>query len=483
MARRTLRAWTAAIGAAAVCGALSAPAAHGQQINPPQPSEIREQAEQQERARAAAAASAVQRREEEGVKAVTFSDVLKDPDNVELNFDYARTLVAQGDLKGASATLERMLLNNPELAQVRLFYAIVLYRLDSLDEAERELKSISGLPMPDSLRKEIQGYLDRISFRKKLTRFSASLSFGFAYDSNRNAAPRSGDVLFIDIPLEVSDNQREHSDKSFLSIGSLRVRHDLGYQEKHEVFAGLSFYRQDDLHLNDQSLQSYAFDAGGTYKSDWVNVTLQPTHTRIRLADQSYYEATGGRFRLDKKVDKSFDVYADYTGVYENFRGITTSPTSVDRTGGRQEIHAGFTWTVTPTLQLNFEYDYIRKNTRESYVAYDGYQLQGNLTYLMDGGQFLLISASGERDVYDDADPFVSAMRRRDTIMRWRGTYGAPLGFFADLASGDAGTLPDYIADITFTGAVEWLDSASILPNYDYSNLRAQFLVTKRWDF
>jgi hypothetical protein len=214
-----------------------------------------------------------------------------------------------------------------------------------------------------------------------------------------------------------------------------------------------------------------------------VNVTLQPTHTRIRLADQSYYEATGGRFRLDKKVDKSFDVYADYTGVYENFRGITTSPTSVDRTGGRQEIHAGFTWTVTPTLQLNFEYDYIRKNTRESYVAYDGYQLQGNLTYLMDGGQFLLISASGERDVYDDADPFVSAMRRRDTIMRWRGTYGAPLGFFADLASGDAGTLPDYIADITFTGAVEWLDSASILPNYDYSNLRAQFLVTKRWDF
>jgi len=484
MARRLAFARAAVIGAAAAGSVLAALPAFAQQINVPQPSEIREQAEQQERARAAAEASeAVQRREQQGVKTVTFADVLKDPDNVELNFDYARTLVAQGDLKGASATLERMLLNNPELAQVRLFYAIVLFRLDSLDEAERELKQIVNLPMPDSLRKEIQAYLDRINFRKKLTRYSASLSFGFSYDSNRNAAPRSGGVLFLDTPLDVSDNQREHSDKSFLTMGSFRVRHDLGFQEKHEVFGGVSVFRQDDLHLNDQSLQSYSIDVGGTYKSDWVNVTVNPSHTRLRLADQSYYEATGGRFRLDKKATKEFDVYGEYYGVREHFRGITTSPSSVDRTGGRQEVHFGTTWTLMPTLQLNFEADAIRKNARQSYVAYDGYMLQGNLTYLMPQGQFFLFAASGELDIYDDPDLFVSASTRRDTIMRLRATYGAPIGFFADLTSGDQGTLPDYIADITFTGALQWLDNASNIPNYDYSNLSAQFLVTKRWEF
>jgi tetratricopeptide (TPR) repeat protein len=484
MARHLAFAWAAVVGAAAAWSVLAARPAFAQQINVPQPSEIREEAEQQRRAREAAeAAQAVQRREEQGVRAVTFEQVLKDPDNVELNFDYARTLVAQGDLKGASATLERMLLNNPELAQVRLFYAIVLYRLDSLDEAERELKQIVNLPMPDSLRKEIQSYLDRIGYRRKLTHYSASLSFGFSYDSNRNAAPRSGGVLFLDTPLEVSDNQREHSDKSFLSIGSFRVRHDLGFQEKHEVFGGVSIFRQDDLHLNDQNLQSYSINAGGTYKSDWVNVTVNPSHVRLRLADQSYYEATGGTFRLDKKATKEFDVYGEYYGVREHFRGITTSPSSVDRTGGRQEVHLGTTWTLSPVLQLNFEADVIRKNARQSYVAYDGYQLQGNLTYLMPQGQFFLFSASGELDIYDDPDLFVSASTRRDTIMRLRGTYGAPLGFFADLVSGDQGTLPDYIADITFTGALQWLDNASNLPNYDYSNLSAQFLVSKRWEF
>lgn len=432
---------------------------------------------------AAAAAAAVQKREAEGVRAVTFEDVLKDPDNVELNFDYARTLVAQGDLKAAASTLERMLLSYPELAQVRLFYAIVLFRLDSLAEAERELLTVSQLDMPDSLRQEIQSYLDRIQFRQKRTRYSASLSFGTAYDSNRNAAPRSGESLFMDTSVPVADASREHSDKGLLSIGTFRVRHDLGYQEKHEVFGGLTIYRADQLHLNEQNLQSYVFDAGATYRSDWVDVTINPAWTKLRLSDQSYYDSYGGRFRLDKKVDDAFEVYSEYTGVYEDFRGITTSTSSVDRTGGRHDIRMGVNWVILPTLQLNFEYDYTRKNARKSYVSYYGQSLAGNLTYLMDGGSFFLFTAMGERDQYDDPDQFVSARTRQDTIMRFRGTYGAPLGYFAGLVTDDKEALPDYIADITFTGALEWLDSASNLPNYDYSNLKAQFLLTKRWEF
>ncbi|MBL8707482.1 MAG: tetratricopeptide repeat protein [Rhodospirillales bacterium] len=489
MARRTgfgkLAAF-ALIGAAALPpGALAQQVAQ-QQVSPQTQNQARDaqvQANRVPSANTAAAAAAVQKREAEAARPVTFEDVLKDPDNVELNFDYARTQVAQGDLKGAASTLERMLLNYPELAQVRLFYAIVLFRLDSLAEAERELLTVSQLDMPDSLRQEIQSYLDRIQFRQKRTRYSASLSFGTAYDSNRNAAPRSGESLFMDMPVPVADASREHSDKALLSIGTFRVRHDLGYQEKHEVFGGLTLYRADQLHLNEQNLQSYVFDVGATYRSDWVDVTINPAWTKLRLADQSYYDSYGGRFRLDKKVDQSLDVYGEYTGVYEDFRGITFSTSSVDRTGGRHDARFGVNWVIMPTLQVNFEYDWIRKNARKSYVAYSGHALSGNLTYLMDGGSFFLFTAMGERDQYDDPDLFVSGRTRQDTIMRFRGTYGAPLGYFADLVTGEKETLPSYVADITFTGALEWLDSASNLQNYDYSNLKAQFLLTKRWEF
>ena len=70
---------------------------------------------------------------------VTFEQVLADPDNIDLNFRYAETQIRKGDVRGASATLERILLIEPDLPRVRLLYAIVQFRLENLAEAEREL--------------------------------------------------------------------------------------------------------------------------------------------------------------------------------------------------------------------------------------------------------------------------------------------------------------------------------------------------------
>ena len=45
---------------------------------------------------------------------VSYQDVLADPDNLELNLRFARTQVAQGNVRGAAATLERILLIDPD---------------------------------------------------------------------------------------------------------------------------------------------------------------------------------------------------------------------------------------------------------------------------------------------------------------------------------------------------------------------------------
>lgn len=457
-----------------------------QQISPNTQTHVREQTDRFDRVTGAGAASstaAEQKREFEGAPNVTLEDVQRDPNNVELNFDFARNLAARGDFRGAAEVLARILAAYPQLAHVRLFYGVMLYRLNFFKDAERELSTISTLEIPESLRQEIQTYLDRIAFVTKPTHYSASLSFGGAYDSNRNFAPRSGQSLVNNTVVDVADSQREHSGKGFLSIGTFRVRHDLGFEAKHEAFGGVTIFRDDQLHLNEQNLQSYVFDGGGTFRSEWVNVTINPAWSKLRLADQSFYDSYGGRLRLEKRVDEIFEAYAEYQGVYEKFRAITFSPTSTERTGGRHDVRLGVNWTLQPNIQLNFEYNRTRKDARKSFNAYDAHTLTGNMTYLMDGGQFLLLTATGERDQYDDPDLTVSDRTRQDTIMRYRATYGAPLGFFADLVTGEQETLPSYIADITFTGALEWLDSASNIKNYDYSNLKAQFLLTKRWEF
>jgi len=96
---------------------------------------------------------------------------------------------------GAAATLERILLVSPDLPQIRLTYAIVLYRLDSIDEAEVEFKKLQKLKMADSQRAEKDRFLLAIKKRRQKTKYKVTAGFGLKRDSNVNAGPRGGQVL------------------------------------------------------------------------------------------------------------------------------------------------------------------------------------------------------------------------------------------------------------------------------------------------
>ena len=74
--------------------------------------------------------------------------MLADPDNLELQSAVCPHQVAQGNVRGAAATLERILLIDPDLAQVRLFYAVVLFRLGNIDEAEQEFRRVTAARHP-----------------------------------------------------------------------------------------------------------------------------------------------------------------------------------------------------------------------------------------------------------------------------------------------------------------------------------------------
>ncbi len=145
---------------------------------------------------------------------VTYQEVLKDPDNVELNFRFARTQVSQGNFRGASATLERILRLRPELAPVRLLYAIVLFRLVNYGEAEREFLAVAALDIDAGTRTEINRFLERIQLARRTTRYAASVSFGLHLDTNRTSAPRSNQLLVADVPVTVA---RAEADFGYIS--------------------------------------------------------------------------------------------------------------------------------------------------------------------------------------------------------------------------------------------------------------------------
>src|SRR5215472_408980 len=75
----------------------------------------------------------------------TFDQVLTAPDDPQINLSFARQEANDGRLLNGAAALERILLAHPNAHGVRLFYAVVLYRLNDLQGAKRQLKLLEGV--------------------------------------------------------------------------------------------------------------------------------------------------------------------------------------------------------------------------------------------------------------------------------------------------------------------------------------------------
>jgi len=171
---------------------LAAPAAAQNAANLDQTSQNPAQAVQTEQ-KAADAADAAKKKEAADAD-VTFEQVLRSPDDVELNERFALRQIREGDLRGAATTLERVLLVDPTRYRTRLLFGVVLVRLDDAADAARELDAVLAVPdLPRAVRDEAADYRKQAASRQRDSHFDARLTFGFGYDDNRNAAP-DGDL-------------------------------------------------------------------------------------------------------------------------------------------------------------------------------------------------------------------------------------------------------------------------------------------------
>lgn len=408
---------------------------------------------------------------------VTYEDILKSPDDVELNYRYAQSQVAAGELRGAASTLERILLLAPDLARVRLLYAVVLYRLDNLNEAEREFRTVATLPMADSLREEVDYYLEQIALRRKTTRYSAVLGGGMQWDSNRNAGPAGGEVLFLDTPLQLVEGKKQ-SDFSGVMLAGLRAQHDLGYDAGHMLTGGLQVYGQKQVDVTDLDLMAIAGEAGGLYRSPLADVQPGIYATYMSLGGESYLSTIGTGVRANHRFSRSLDVVARFRFDYEWFESLDRSPITDQRTGARVQGGAGATWTPWPMLRFDAGAGGVYKVADQDFYTYSGPLAYLSGTWLLGRGQFLLSTFTFEYDRYEGPEPIISAETRRDAIYVGGITYGAPLGLLLPFLAHS-----HVFRDTLFTVNATYLNEQSTIENYSYDDLRFTVMYTKNFEF
>ncbi len=410
---------------------------------------------------------------------LTFANILQNPDDVLLNFEFAKAQVRRNDVLGAASTLERILLVNPNLDQVRLFRVVVLYRLDNLTEAKNEIEILNKRTMPPALRKELDRYKKEINKRQQRLHLGVRESLGWQSDSNRNAVPSSKQRLFADTRLDVAPADRSRQDESFLNITTVDAAYDLGFQAGHQLVGSFTYFLQNQKQLDSLDLQSFQYEMGATYKGKWFNVTPLFTASHLFLLSDNFLRTQGGTVLIDKTLfNNRLNLHSYNHLEYQDYLNVKAYQTAIERRGNEFTMINGATFALTPTMSITQDIGYVHKEAKSTYNGYDRIFLETSHNWLWPKGQFLINSFTPGFDRYLSDDYAIAARLRRDQTFRYRVTYGAPLSFFFMDKF-----LPEPVKDVTMTFTYEYYRDLSNITNYTYRNNKFQFLWTKRWEF
>lgn len=414
---------------------------------------------------------------------VTYGEVLADPDNIALNFAYAKSQVRKGRLKSAATTLERILLIHPELHEVRLFYALTLIRLDSLESAERELLRLEKLSMEDGLRAELERLRDRIADRRSRWQVSLLTGIGANYDWNVNSVPEDRIRLFGGVPANLNDDAARIGDFSFTGFAQWDMAYDLGFQARHQVIGSLLYYIDDQVIHDPLDISSFGVEGG--LRLRYPGFTLTPTlgRTVLWLSREQYFTAYKAKLAAEVPLPPDMKLFGDIAYSRERYYEITETTSGPDQNGPRIDGRVGLEIDLDQRNRVTGIYDFGLKRGKPLHEHRWQHGAKLSHLYLFDHGGFLTSSLKVVQnqeyrpDAGDEPD-----RKRRDITYRVRVGYGAPVGRLLNLDWMEP-RLERALAGTVATVTGEFYKNTSTLRNFRYVNRRGELLLTRKWTF
>lgn len=410
---------------------------------------------------------------------ITYDDLLGNPDDLALAFAFAKQEVRDGNVLSALSTLERMLLLRPDLHDVRLFYAILLYRLDNMAEARTHLDRLADEVLPAALAREVARYQGLVADSDRPLTASLTAGLGLRYDTNRNGA-NEGEGLFFGFPVTFLEEAEE--DWSRLTYLSGRLDYDLGLAQPMSLFTSATVYDNDPFKFDDQAYRAFSLDGGLKTRVDLVDVTLRGFGQHLQQDGEAYTSAFGAEARADYQVALGTEIYGLGRAQYEVYENTDSSPNNSTRDGARWRLGSGVSHSFAPDFRVSVD---LLGERKEGDVEFESYwRLGGAISplYLLGQGQYVALRVYLERDAYDATDPLVTGSETRQDLTRgFSLTYGLPVATLAGWIDDDARNAVPEGLGLAFT--VDARDRRSNIDNYDTHNWGGQTLVTYRLSF
>jgi tetratricopeptide (TPR) repeat protein len=401
-----------------------------------------------------------------------FEAMMADPSDAERAFEFAQAAVVAGDVRGAIAALERILLINPNLPNIALELG-VLYRQVGNDAlaAQYLRQALAAEQIPPLVRERAEAILGAAEAAITRHQFRGSVFAGVRYETNANATPdlvRVGATLPDGTPIgEIPPDEPARSDFSAFIAADLGYDYLLGTQAGDAIETNLSLFAAGYGRSPELQTELIGLDVGPRLQLGPVDnplATIRPfaEASYLRFGAETYRVRYGGGLGVNKSISPRLFADGELAVVYQDFRDTEDQPRGDDRSGLQIEVGAGLAHLLRPTTTVSGRLDYVRRNAEEDHEAFHdvGLLLAATENYR---GPFELApelpwSATltfGVRYAnYDGPDPQIDPGETRED---WQ--------FAVALTN----TVP-ITRSISFSTSARYLKNQSNLPNFDYDN-------------
>jgi len=404
-----------------------------------------------------------------------FEAVLAMPDDPGLNLDYARRAVDAGDLNGAAGALERVLIADPDRHGARLFYAVVLFRLDDLQGARDQLDQLDPVSLTPLQRAEANRYRRLIERARSKSRFGGSLTAAVTYEEDvAGALGTQFDSVFT--PPVSEEGGAAVLTARFTAARELDTA---GYS----IFGAIGGYDRSTFDDIDADVRRGDIEAGLAYVGRLKSWNISAIGRALDLFGDPYLREFGVRAQARWRTSSATTVSMSAEAMSQAFDEPAVDAVALiiggDRDGWRYDVNVGVSHRLDARSTIGVSAGWQDKQADYEPFGFAGPTLQARYDRGARRGQYLAISGGVQWLEYDAPDPvFVGfGAPAREDVRSWaRLAVGAPISAFSA-----AGSIGDWRQDVGIEGALTYGARESEAPLADYDSWGAELRLTWRF--
>jgi hypothetical protein len=310
----------------------------------------------------------------ESRRAALFQQMLADPANIDLAFEYAALSQTLGDLEAAISTLERMLIFAPGLPRLQFELGVLYYRLNSWNTAKSYFTTVLAQPqVPDEIRTRIGAYMATIDAREAGSTTFGQFGVGLRYQTNANAGPSSGEIELGGIDFELDEGAIGDEDWNGYVTGRVHSSIDLESQGDRFEFdlSGYGALYAEQTELN-TGVVELSFGPNFNLASiglDNARLALHGDFGAALLSGDPYIASAGLGADLSLLLDvrTRFSLSAD--AKHEEYFDSDLRPNSSERSGETYGTGSRLEYMLTPDVALFAALEMNRKVASAEYYS------------------------------------------------------------------------------------------------------------------